>query len=286
MENTQTVQPKPEENNAKIPEPNTETNSAPKEDKNKENIPTVNEVPKLNESQIVPTEEKKEEPKQENQIPISNPPPEQSTQIVPKQDTNINNNIQTEKLPVEEPPKTNPKEQIKQNDEIQEIEEIKPEPKKEDSNKMKFTHPMNNYCSPESIKEIETCPPEKLFPVISKRLNSISSKLSEILKNHERYTLICLYYKISSNFMQNANFGRNPKIIFQQKDPGSRLKISDFDFQEVLVNILNCQITTDELYLILRSLKQKTETLYSYDEFLKNVYNIQASENEFKSNFC
>jgi hypothetical protein len=72
-------------------------------------------------------------------------------------------------------------------------------------------------------------------------------------------------------------------MVFQSKDPTSRLKIQDFDFQEVLVGTLKCQITTDELYLILRSLKQKTESLYSYDEFLKNVYNIQQSEEEFKT---
>ena len=275
MENKETVQSKPEENNSKVPEPNTEKSAVPQEDKNKDNIPTTNEAPKLKESQILPEEEEKKEEEKKEEVKQDNP------QIVPQQE--INNNIPTENLPVKEPPKINQKEQEKQNDEIQEIEEIKPEPKKEDPNKMKFTHPMNNYCTPESIKEIETCPPEKLFTVISKRLNSIISKLSEILKNHERYTLICLYYKIYSNFRQNQNYGRNPKIIFQQKDPTSRLKISDFDFQEVLVNILNCQITTDELYLILRSLKQKTETLYSYDEFLKNVYNIQASEGEFKN---
>ena len=117
---------------------------------------------------------------------------------------------------------------------------------------MKFTHPMNDYCSPESVKEIESCPQDKLFPIISKRLNGIGAKLSDILKNHERYTLICLYYKIYSIFIQNQNLGINPKMVFQSKDPNSRLKISDFDFQEVLVGTLKCQLTTDELYLILR----------------------------------
>ena len=173
-------------------------------------------------------------------------------------------------------------EELKQENQIIIINEIE-EPKEEDQNKINFTHPMINYSSPESIKEIETCPPEKLFLIISKRINSIDNKLTEILKNHKRYNLICLYYKIYSNFLQNSYLGINPKIIFQQKDPNSLLKISDFDFYEVLVNNLNCQITRDELYLILRSLKQKTESLYSYDEFLKNVYNIQSREVELKN---
>jgi len=271
MENTESNQPKPEETNTQVTNPNPD------------NITTVNEVPKLRESQIAPEEEEKKE--NENPPPNPNPNPnppesETNTQIVPQQDVN---NKPPENQPINEPPK---QEQAKQNDEIEEIEEAKPEIKPEikvKEDKMKFTHPMNDYCSPESIKEIESCPPDKLFPIISKRLNGIGAKLSDILKNHERYTLICLYYKIYSVFLQNENLGINPKMVFQSKDPTSRLKIQDFDFQEVLVGTLKCQITTDELYLILRSLKQKTESLYSYDEFIKNVYNIQQSEEEFKT---
>ena len=96
MENKETVQSKPEENNSKVPEPNTEKSAVPQEDKNKDNIPTINEAPKLKESQILPEEEeKKEEVKQDN------------PQIVPQQE--INNNIPTENLPVKEPPKINQK---------------------------------------------------------------------------------------------------------------------------------------------------------------------------------
>ena len=83
------------------------------------------------------------------------------------------------------------------------------------------------------IKEIETCPPNNLFNVLSKRLNDIPIKLADILKNNEKYTLICLYYKIYSNFITNQNAGNNPKLFFQRKDVNSRLKISDFDFQDV-----------------------------------------------------
>ena len=109
--------------------------------------------------------------KKENENPPQNPNPnppqsEENTQVVPKQDEN---NKPPENQPVNEPPK---QEQAKQNDEIQEIEGAKPEIKAKD-NRMKFTHPMNDYCSPESVKEIESCPQDKLFPIISKRLNGI-----------------------------------------------------------------------------------------------------------------
>ena len=49
------------------------------------------------------------------------------------------------------------------------------------------------------------------------------------------------------------------------------------------MNELRCQLTTEEIILILHSLKQKTETLYSYDEFIKNVMSINQKDNEFKS---
>ena len=49
---------------------------------------------------------------------------------------------------------------------------------------------------------------------------------------------------------------------------------------------MHCQLTTDEIFLILRSLRQKTETLYSYDEFLKNVYSIQQKESDLRQIYC
>ena len=306
MTENESPQPKAEEVNTQVTNP--DQNQPPKEnhEQNQDNNPVINAPPKLKESQVAPEEEKKEEEKkeeekkeeekkeeekkeeekkeeekkekekkeEENQPP--NPKEKEGESQIPKPNEN---NIHEENQPVKEPPKQEL--QNPQNDEIQEIEEVKPEPKVID-NKIKFTHPMNYYCSPENIKEIETCPPDKLFPVISKRLVGIETKLADILKNHERYTLICLYYKIYANFTQNTRLGRNPKVMFQQKDPTSRLKITDYDFQEILVNTLNCQLTTDEIFLILRSLKQKTETLYSYDEFLKNVENVHQNENEFK----
>ena len=191
---------------------------------------------------------------------IVNPNPEQ------KEDASVNKENQINQA----------KESInsikKENNEIQEIEEVKPEIKVEE-NKVKFAHPMYNYSTPESIKEIETCPPNNLFNVLSKRLNDIPIKLADILKNNEKYTLICLYYKIYSNFLTNQNAGNNPKLFFQRKDVNSRLKISDFDFQDVLVNELRCQLTTEEIILILHSLKQKTETLYSLVNLFFKIFN-------------
>ena len=289
--NPDSSQSKPEENNTQIKNPeqaNIPTENKPNTEQ-ENNKSEVNPIPKIKESQIVEEEKKEEEKKEsENQI-INNPPEkEKETQIIQEQKPNdVIPENQLEKEPVK-------KEQIQTNEiqEIQEIEEVKPEIKEGEINtdtninKIKFTHPMNNYSTPESIKEIETCPPDKLFSILSKRLNDIPIKLSEILKGHEKYTLICLYSKIYSNFAQNQNFGNNPKQCFQRKDTNSRLKISDFDFQDVLVNQLHCQLTTDEIYLILRSLRQKTETLYSYDEFLKNVYNIQQKQLDLKQIYC
>ena len=55
------------------------------------------------------------------------------------------------------------------------------------------------------------------------------------------------------------------------------MKVTDYEFSEVL-DQFNCQLTQDEVELILESLKQKTNTLYSYKEFLLNVSNIQVNE--------
>ena len=143
--------------------------------------------------------------------------------------------------------------------------------------KINFTHPMNYYFSQEKIKELETNP-SGIFKIVNKRFEDIGHKLEDILKDHEKYNLFKIYYKINKNFNVLRQYGKDPLMFFQQKDPKRILKVSDFEFSEVL-NILNCQLVTEDVSLILKSLKQKTNTLYSYDEFLKNVYNIHAIEN-------
>ena len=323
--NPDSSQSKPEENNTQIKSPeqtNIQTENKPNTEQ-ENNKSEVNPIPKIKESQIIEEEQKKEEekkkeepkkeePKKEEEKKEEEKKEEEKKEEEKKENENqkINNQPEKEKEKEKETqiiqeqkpndiiPENNldkepvKQEQIQTNEaqeihEIQEIEEVKPEIKEEIiTDKIKFTHPMNNYSTPESIKEVETCPPDKLFSVLSKRLNDIPIKLSEILKGHEKYTLICLYSKILSNFMQNQNYGHNPKLFFQRKDTSSRLKISDFDFQDVLVNELHCQLTTDEIYLILGSLKQKTETLYSYDEFIKNVYGVRQRQIELQQIYC
>ena len=287
--NNESSQPKPEESNNQIVNPNPEQKedtSINKEnqinqtkEENQNNPKESTNSVKLKESQMVQEEEiKKDEEKKDEEKKEEEKKEEEKKDEEEKKEIE---NLMKDNKEKEIKPETET--QIKkENEEIQEIEEVKPEIKVEE-NKVKFAHPMYNYSTPESIKEIETCPPNNLFNVLSKRLNDIPIKLADILKNNEKYTLICLYYKIYSNFLTNQNAGNNPKLFFQRKDVNSRLKISDFDFQDVLVNELRCQLTTEEIILILHSLKQKTETLYSYDEFIKNVMSINQKDNEFKS---
>ena len=219
---------------------------------------------------------------QSQNIPNNNPPENSQIQNNQPQTGQQNNQLQSGQQ-INQPQtgqqinQLQPGQQINQpqSGQAQPIPQVMPQipPEK----KVIFLHPMNNYCSPEKIKEIETCPPHNIFQIVRKRFDDIAYKLLAILKNHEKYTLFGLYYKLLNNFLMNRQYGKDPQTLFQKKDPSLRLKISDFDFVDVLNN-LGCQLTTEEISLILKSLTQKTSTLYSYDEFLKNVYNVQANE--------
>ena len=147
----------------------------------------------------------------------------------------------------------------------------------ENENKIVFEYQMNNYCSIENIKEIEACEPDKKKSIITKRIRNIKTKIDNILKKHDRYTLFSLYYRLYNIFISNRQYGKDPRNLFKEKDPSFRMKVTDYQFSEVL-DQLNCQLTQDEIELILKSLKQKTNTLYSYEEFLLNVANIQVNE--------
>ena len=173
-------------------------------------------------------------------------------------------------------PQPQPQSQPQQNQAVPQVQ-AQPPPKIEQ--KVVFAYQMNNYFSEEKIKEIESCPPTGLFQVISTRFNNINNKIKNILAQHERYVLFGLYYKLLNMFMVIRQYGRDPKAYFQSKDTAMRFKISDLDFIEVLNTQLNCQLSTDEISLILKSITDKTNTLYSYDEFLSNVYNVQMNEN-------
>ena len=241
------------------------------------NIPEMSSQPILNQSQSIPNNN----PPENNQI--QNNQPQTGQQINQPQTGQQINQLQPGQQ-INQPQtgqqvnQLQPGQQINQpqSGQVQPVPQVMPQlpPEK----KVIFLHPMNNYCSPEKIKEIETCPPHNIFQIVRKRFDDIAYKLLAILKNHEKYTLFGLYYKLLNNFLMNRQYGKDPQVFFQKKDPSLRLKISDFDFVDVLNNFLGCQLTTEEISLILKSLTQKTTTLYSYDEFLKNVYNVQANE--------
>ena len=195
----------------------------------------------------------------------SNDVPEISNEIQTGQQENQNQN--------QNPPNINPSLQNQQG-----MPQVQVQPQIPPENKIIFLHPMINYCSEEKIKEIESCPPNNIFLIVKKRIDDITLKLNDILKNHEKYALFGIYYNLVNIFISNRQRGNDPQLLFESKDPKKILKISDFAFSEVLT-LLNCQLTADQLNLILKSLTQKTNTLYSYDEFLKKVYNIQQEEN-------
>ena len=228
-----------------------------------------NQIPEL--SSQDQTQQKPQQSNEAQQSQNNNNNQDQSQQIQPQsnQIQPSQSNVQVDNQQVNQQVNQPQSEQIQPNPQVQ--------PQVPVEKKIVFTHPMNNYCSQEKIKEIETSPNE-VFKIVNKRFDDIKNKLKDILNNHERYTLFNIYYKLNYNFAINKQYGKDPQLFFQEKDPKLILKISDFDFSDVL-NRLGCQLTTEDVSLILKSLKQKTNTLYSYDEFLKNVYNIQGIEN-------
>ena len=258
--------------NTEIEKPNTEINNISSQNQIQEAKPEEN-IPELNSQQ-------------QNQNPQNNNPPQQVQQINQQDNQNPQNKNSSQQIQQinqqenQNPPSSNPPQQVEQINQQENQQQPMPQVQVQPPPvpKIVFTHPMNNYCSEEKIKEIQTCPPTSIFLIVQKRFDEVKYKLLDILRKHERYTLFSIYYKVYSSFLMNRQIGKDPQALFRAKDPSLRLKISDFDFSDVL-NMLNCQLNIDEFSLILKSLTQKTNTLYSYDEFINKVYNIQKEEN-------
>ena len=243
--------------------------------------PNSNEGANPNQQQTN-TEVKNEPSTQNNPQDSSSQQPNISIQNIESQSqeqNNPNNSQPPENQPqVNQPESSQPQPQPQpQAQQIQTQPQIPIQAPPQNENKIVFEFPMNNYCSIENIKEIEACEPDRKKSVITKRIRNIKTKIENILKKHERYTLFSLYYRLYNIFISNRQYGKDPKNLFKEKDPSYRMKVTDYQFSEVL-DQLNCQLSQEEVDLILKSLKQKTNTLYSYDEFLSNVYNIQANE--------
>ena len=216
-----------------------------------------------NQSIVINTQSKSNEPNQFNSNDQTNL---QNPENISQGQSNLQN----------EPEKSQKKEDNQNQDVNSQGKEIQSQPVIE--NKIVFIHPMNNYSSIEKIDEIEKCSSIDLFQVVNKRIENVNLKIQDILKSHEKYTLFLIYYKLINNFNSNLFIGKDPKRVFILKDTKKRMKITDFEFNEAL-NELNCNLSSDELNLILRSLTQKINNLYSYEEFLNNVYNVQKNEN-------
>ena len=135
-------------------------------------------------------------------------------------------------------------------------------------------HPFRQIRSQENFIEIQNSG-DQLFFIIQNRFKAEKDKITDILKFHQKYTVLKLYYRIFYCFQSLHN---EPLLRFQAKDPEQKLLIGNFEFYNVL-NSFNLNITPEEFKLIVNSLNFKTDKLSSYDEFLKKVRNIQNIEN-------
>ena len=265
-----------DENNGKTnKEPsNAKTDMSPSTQVQPQN--TEEQKPKIEDNQIpeMPSQDQSQQIQQSNAIqPSQN---NNNNQVQPQQNQSQNSQIQPSDNNNNNTQVVDQQANQSQNNQVEQNPQVQPQIVIE--KKINFTHPMNNYCSEEKIKELEASPPGGVFKIVNKRFEDITHKLENILNYHERYTLYKIYYKLNYHFALIRQYGKDPQASFLEKDPKSILKISDFDFSDVLQR-LNCQLTTEDVSLILKSLRQKTNTLYSYDEFMKNVYNIKINEN-------
>ena len=124
-------------------------------------------------------------------------------------------------------------------------------------------------------QEINSSDPNNQFFIVQNRILYEKNKIMNILKKHQRYTIFTIYYNIQNRI---RNFGEEVRKRFAKKDPANKLLIGKNEFYEVLIG-LNCQLETDDFNLVLDALQSKTKKLYNYDEFLRNVINIQQIDN-------
>ena len=111
--------------------------------------------------------------------------------------------------------------------------------------------------------------------IIKKRINKSNEKVNYILNQHEEYIILKLYCLISK---QLEFLSIDLLMKFKSKDTQNKKLLSFDTFMSILQTDLKMKFNNNDLNLLLNSLKNKENNLYSYDEFIKNLNNNNESK--------
>ena len=143
-------------------------------------------------------------------------------------------------------------------------------------------HPFTKVRSKENFDEISRTVDQYLQTnIINSRIQKIKAKINDILFHHEYYT-VCYYYSYINGIFRYCD--NKPRSHFMQHTKHGSDKLTQSKFALVL-NTFNISIPPYTLSALLNTLKHKTSTLYSYEEFLHKVTNYFMSEDYKQSLF-
>ena len=129
--------------------------------------------------------------------------------------------------------------------------------------------------------EIKTKTQIELDDALKKRIEKSNEVVNNILSKHEEYIVLKLY----SSLNYQLNFiDANILMKFKNKDSLNKNLLSFNDFNSILQDDLKLKFNQNDLNLLLNSLENKdiSNSLFSYEEFIKNLNNRDSNNDKIK----
>ncbi len=133
-----------------------------------------------------------------------------------------------------------------------------------------------------NFKEIQSLSAQESKKIIYQRLSDVDNRIRFLMENLETHKLYQIYTMLKDYFYK---MGNQHVFYFNKRDLRRNGYISEIDFN-MAFNEMRIDLTKEQRELMIKSIKNRTQTHYFYCEFLQNVYNFNPIEFEKMYKYC
>lgn len=134
----------------------------------------------------------------------------------------------------------------------------------------------------QNFNEIRSLSAEDSKKVIYQRIAQVDNFIRNEMENLEQNKLFSILYMLKKFFLQ---IGNTHVLFFQKRDFRQDGFISELDFNMVFTE-MRLDLTKEQRDLMIKSIKNRSQTHVCYVEFLQNVYSFNPIEFEKLLKYC
>lgn len=134
----------------------------------------------------------------------------------------------------------------------------------------------------DNFREIQSLSAEDSKKIIYQRLSEVDNRIRFLMENLETHKLYQIYSMLKDYFYK---MGNQHVFYFNKRDLRRNGYLSEIDFNMAFTE-MRIDLTKEQREIMIKSIKNRTQTHYFYFEFLQNVYNFNPIEFEKMYKYC